>query len=237
VLFEQPAQLDKPVTGERERRKPVRARVRVTWIRERRKPIAAVRAANTSRKLSPIDFARKVSAKTPSRACWRIFAMNRISIQRCATRTSRDLAAKRISRTGYSRKAAPSGIPGPLTCDSRGLDPNTAWRDPEEQARFVAGRLKGTIGNQQYAGLLRRMQTARTPGEAAQAFVRGYLRPAAGPMAARSGRYGHGVPGVDYYTGHGKPSGMSDDEWARRKAKALGLAAGEGAAAGRVDYR
>jgi hypothetical protein len=87
---------------------------------------------------------------------------------------------------------------------SRGLDPNEAWKDPEEQARFVAGRLKGTIGNQQYAGLLRRMQAARSPGEAAAAFVRGYLKPAAAYQAARSAKYLSGVPGVEAYTGRGE---------------------------------
>jgi hypothetical protein len=84
---------------------------------------------------------------------------------------------------------------------SRGLDPNIAWRDPAEQARFVAGRLKGTIGNQQYAALRRQMQDAKTPGEAASAFVRGYLKPAARYQASRSAKYLGGVPDVEKYTG------------------------------------
>jgi hypothetical protein len=91
---------------------------------------------------------------------------------------------------------------------SRGLDPNTAWKDPKEQARFVAGRLKGTIGNQQYAGLYSRMTAPGvTREQAAQMFVSGYLKPAEQYRRQREAQYGQGVPDVEHYTGKGTVAG------------------------------
>lgn len=89
---------------------------------------------------------------------------------------------------------------------ARGLDPNTAWKDPGEQARFVAGRLKGTIGDKMYAKLYQQMQAAKTPQEAAALFAKGYLRPKAEYLQSRlAGFEQRGVPGVEAYTG--KPTG------------------------------
>jgi hypothetical protein len=88
----------------------------------------------------------------------------------------------------------------------RGLDPNTAWKDPAEQARFVAGRLKGTIGDKQYADTFRAMQSG-SKEEAAKAFVRGYLKPAQQYREGRAAQYGRGVPDVEHYTG--PPTGQA----------------------------
>jgi hypothetical protein len=75
------------------------------------------------------------------------------------------------------------------------------WQDPVEQARFVAGRLKGDIGNQQYAEVLRALQAARTPEEAAKIFARGYLKPADRYLNSRMADISRGIPGVGFYTG------------------------------------
>lgn len=74
--------------------------------------------------------------------------------------------------------------------------PGADWRDPRLQSRFAAERLKAG-----YPGVWRKMMGAHSGGEAAQAYVRGYLKPAAGPMAGRIRQYGHGVPSVESYTG------------------------------------
>src|SRR6516162_3070334 len=73
------------------------------------------------------------------------------------------------------------------------------WQDPTEQARFVAGRLKGDIGNKQYAEVYRALQAAKTPEDAAKIFARGYLRPAAGPLASRISDISYGIPGIGFY--------------------------------------
>ena len=75
------------------------------------------------------------------------------------------------------------------------------WQDPTEQARFVAGRLKGDIGNKQYAEVYRALQAAKTPEDAAKIFARGYLKPAAGPLASRISDISYGIPGIGFYTG------------------------------------
>lgn len=63
------------------------------------------------------------------------------------------------------------------------------WKDPRLQTQFLGENLKA-----RYPGTWQRMNAARTPGEAAQIFLREYLKPAAGPMAQRAARYGRGVP-------------------------------------------
>jgi hypothetical protein len=45
------------------------------------------------------------------------------------------------------------------------------------------------------------MKGAGSGGEAAAAYVRGYLKPAAGFMASRTAKYMRGVPSVESYTG------------------------------------
>jgi hypothetical protein len=81
--------------------------------------------------------------------------------------------------------------------------PDGNWRDPSLQSEFLAKNLK-----ENYPGLWKRMQNAKSPGEAAQLFVKGYLKPAAGPMASRMGKYGRGVPGVGAYTGGDQSSSI-----------------------------
>src|SRR6516165_10112912 len=73
------------------------------------------------------------------------------------------------------------------------------WQDPVEQARFVAGRLKGDIGNPQYAEVFRALQAARTPEEAAKVFARGYLKPADRYLSSRIADISRGIPGIGFY--------------------------------------
>jgi hypothetical protein len=75
------------------------------------------------------------------------------------------------------------------------------WHDPLEQTRFVAGRLKGEIGNAQYADVMQRLQNAKTPEEAARVFASGYLKPAANQLSARYYDINRGIPGIGFYTG------------------------------------
>jgi hypothetical protein len=75
------------------------------------------------------------------------------------------------------------------------------WHDPLEQTRFVAGRLKGEIGNNQYADTMKALQNARTREEAARVFASGYLKPAANQLAARNYDISRGIPGIGFYTG------------------------------------
>jgi hypothetical protein len=75
------------------------------------------------------------------------------------------------------------------------------WHDPLEQTRFVAGRLKGEIGNAQYADTMKALQNARTPEEAARVFASGYLKPAANQLSARYYDINRGIPGIGFYTG------------------------------------
>jgi hypothetical protein len=58
-----------------------------------------------------------------------------------------------------------------------------------------------------YVGTWKRMQAARTPGEAAAIFVREYLKPRADLAAGRAAKYQRGVPGVEKYTGGDKVAG------------------------------
>lgn len=82
----------------------------------------------------------------------------------------------------------------------RGLG-SDAWQDPVEQARYVAGRLKGDIGNPQYAQVLQALQDAKSPEDAARVFASGYLKPAARYLQSRYADIGRGVPAVGFYTG------------------------------------
>jgi hypothetical protein len=75
------------------------------------------------------------------------------------------------------------------------------WHDPLEQTRFVAGRLKGEIGNAQYADTMKALQNARTPEDAARIFASGYLKPAASQLSARYYDISRGIPGIGFYTG------------------------------------
>jgi hypothetical protein len=73
--------------------------------------------------------------------------------------------------------------------------------DPLEQTRFVAGRLKGEIGNAQYADVMKSLQNARTPEDAARVFASGYLKPAARYLSSRYSDISRGIPGIGFYTG------------------------------------
>jgi hypothetical protein len=75
------------------------------------------------------------------------------------------------------------------------------WQDPTEQARFVAGRLKGDIGNAQYANVLAALQGAKSKEDAAKIFASGYLKPAQRYLTARIGSINAGIPDIGYYTG------------------------------------
>ena len=75
------------------------------------------------------------------------------------------------------------------------------WQDPVEQARFVAGRLKGDIGNRQYANVLAALQNAKSKEEAAKIFASGYLKPAARYLSSRIGSINAGIPDIGHYTG------------------------------------
>ena len=75
------------------------------------------------------------------------------------------------------------------------------WQDPVEQARFVAGRLKGDIGNGQYATVLAALQSAKTKEDAAKIFASGYLKPAQQYLSSRIGSINRGIPDIGHYTG------------------------------------
>jgi tail lysozyme len=77
----------------------------------------------------------------------------------------------------------------------------TNWQDPLEQARFVAGRLKGEIGNAQYANVLAALQAATSKEEAAKIFARGYLKPAERYLTGRVASISRGIPDISFYTG------------------------------------
>jgi hypothetical protein len=74
--------------------------------------------------------------------------------------------------------------------------PGADWQDPRLQSRFAAQRLKTG-----YGPTWNRMKNAGSGGEAASAYVGGYLKPAANFLAGRQQKYSHGVPGVEHYTG------------------------------------
>lgn len=62
--------------------------------------------------------------------------------------------------------------------------PGADWRDPALQSRFTAQNLR-----ENYPQVWKAMNEAKTPGEAADAFLRGYLKPAAEHVASRSEKY------------------------------------------------
>jgi hypothetical protein len=74
------------------------------------------------------------------------------------------------------------------------------WQDPTEQTRYVAGRLKGDIGDKYYANVNRALQNAKTPEEAAKIFAVGYLKPAGPQLSGRMADINRGIPGLDAYT-------------------------------------
>ena len=75
------------------------------------------------------------------------------------------------------------------------------WQDPVAQTRFLAGRLKGEIGNAQYGNVLAGLQNAKTKEEAARIFASGYLKPAAHYLNSRIYNINAGIPSINYYTG------------------------------------
>ena len=72
--------------------------------------------------------------------------------------------------------------------------PDYNWDDPALQTRFTAQNLR-----ENYPEVFAAMQRAKTPGEAADIFLRGYLKPASQHLAARSRKYlgGGGNEGDD----------------------------------------
>ena len=76
----------------------------------------------------------------------------------------------------------------------KGYHPGASWQDPALQSEFAATNLRD---NPQYKHVWNAMNNAQSPGEAAQQYVRGYLKPAPGPMAQRVAQYGKGVPGLN----------------------------------------
>jgi hypothetical protein len=66
------------------------------------------------------------------------------------------------------------------------------WRDPTLQTQFMMQNFKQK-DPQGFAA----MNNARTPGEAAQIFVRRYLKPAPQYLSSRWNRYGRGVAGLE----------------------------------------
>jgi hypothetical protein len=73
----------------------------------------------------------------------------------------------------------------------KGLDPRTAWRDPQLQTQFLIDNLK-----RNYPRLWQAMNNAGSPAEAADLFLRGYLRPASQHLQQRSAGFRRGVPSV-----------------------------------------
>jgi hypothetical protein len=74
--------------------------------------------------------------------------------------------------------------------------PNADWRDPRLQSRFAAENLK-----RRYPNVWARMNAGNRE-QAAEAYVSGYLKPAARYQASRiAGFRSHGVPPVSSYTG------------------------------------
>ena len=69
------------------------------------------------------------------------------------------------------------------------------WRDPQLQTQFLAENLKTN-----YPKVWESMQRG-TKEQAAQVFVKDYLRPASQHLNRRFAEYGRGVPGIDTYTG------------------------------------
>ena len=81
----------------------------------------------------------------------------------------------------------------------KGLDPMTAWKDPKEQASYLAQRIKTHPGYRELNKILSDPKT--TKEQAAQAFVRLYERPSKENLRRREEHYAKGVPDVEKYTG------------------------------------
>ena len=75
--------------------------------------------------------------------------------------------------------------------------PNGHWTDPKIQAEWVAHRMK--TGYPQLDATLRNPNT--TKEQAADAFLRQYLNPAAQHREKRSAEYAKGIPSLDSYIG------------------------------------
>jgi hypothetical protein len=71
--------------------------------------------------------------------------------------------------------------------------PKEDWKDPRLQDRFAAQHIK-----EAYPKVWEKMLKG-TKEEAAQAFVKGYEKPAARYLETRLNQYGKGVPSVDHY--------------------------------------
>jgi hypothetical protein len=71
--------------------------------------------------------------------------------------------------------------------------PDASWTDPRLQTRFLAQNLKAN-----YPGVWDTLHNG-SPEQGAQAFVSGYLKPAAQFEYARSSKYGSGVPDINAY--------------------------------------
>jgi hypothetical protein len=76
----------------------------------------------------------------------------------------------------------------------RNTHPGADWRDPKLQSEFTAQNLKNN-----YPQVWDKMANAKTKEEAAQAFVSGYLKPAAHFENARLSKYAAGVPDSEDY--------------------------------------
>jgi hypothetical protein len=86
--------------------------------------------------------------------------------------------------------------------------PDANWQDPKLQTQFLVQNLQ-----RNYPDVWRKMNEG-TPEQAAQAFVSGYLKPAAGPMQERTQRYGQGIPEIDALTGGGASGKLNLPSWA-----------------------
>lgn len=84
--------------------------------------------------------------------------------------------------------------------------PDADWQDPALQTRFLAENLK-----QNYPQVWDKMANAKTPGEAAEAFATGYLKPAAAHLRDRVAKY-RGSNGEDTteISARGFPMGNRD---------------------------
>ncbi len=97
--------------------------------------------------------------------------------------------------------------------------PGSDWRDPTLQTRFLAQNLKAN-----YAPVWDTLNNG-TAEQGAQAFVRGYLKPAQANADRRAEAYSHGVPELASY-GNLQPQPLSLDAYGNMGAAAGGAAAG-----------
>jgi len=95
--------------------------------------------------------------------------------------------------TGPGEWSGPTGYLSWLKKNHPGAD----WTDPRLQSRFVIHQIKSGHSG---PGLWNRINQGNA-GQAAVAFVRGYLRPRADLRARRESQYLRGVPDVRHYTG------------------------------------